>query len=181
MTQTVPAAMTTEGLTAAGQAAAIVAGNVKLAGDDVQTVTSFTGAVASGTTVIPHDDTIPQITEGDQYLSVAITPTSATNILEIEAQLHLSNSVASNNVIAALFQDSTANALAAVAHTQSVNLAPVQMNIRWRMVAGTTSATTFKVRAGGSSAGTTTFNGSSAARIFGGVANSYIIVREIKV
>ena len=49
------------------------------------------------------------------------------------------------------------------------------------MVAGTTSATTFKIRLGTASAGTTTFNGVAGARFFGGIMNSGISITEIQV
>jgi hypothetical protein len=79
-----------------------------------------------------------------------------------------------------LFQDSTANALAATSH----NVGSTQMgqhNIQHIMTAGTTSATTFKFRAGSSGAGTTRLNGSISGRKFGGVANSSIVVTEVAV
>lgn len=160
--------------------AAQTAAAAKLSGDLVQSVSSFTGAVATGTTTIPLDDTIPQQTEGDQYLSVSITPTSAANILEIEVQMYLANSAAGFYMIAALFQDATANALAATAEYTNAANVPIIITLKYRMTAGTTSATTFKVRAGTSAAGTTTLNGASGARLFGGVANSGIVVRELK-
>jgi hypothetical protein len=47
----------------------------------VQIVNSQTGAMASGNTAIPDDDTIPQITEGTEFLTLAITPQSVTNKL----------------------------------------------------------------------------------------------------
>ena len=46
------------------------------------------------------------------------------------------------------------------------------------MTAGTTSATTFRVRAGLNSAGTTTFNGASSARYYGGTLASSITIKE---
>ena len=49
------------------------------------------------------------------------------------------------------------------------------------MTAGTTSSTTFKVRAGLTSAGTTTLNGNGGNRKLGGVLNSGIWIREIQV
>jgi hypothetical protein len=49
------------------------------------------------------------------------------------------------------------------------------------MDAGTTSETTFKVRAGGEEAGTTTFNGVGGARKYGGVLASSITITEIAV
>ena len=47
------------------------------------------------------------------------------------------------------------------------------------MTAGTTSATTFKVRIGGNSSVTVTLNGQSGARRLGGVASSSITITEV--
>lgn len=153
--------------------------NSSATGKLVQTVANISGAVGTGTTQIPYDDTIPQQTEGDQYFSQAITPTSASNILEIEYWLHLQNSGGGNSLTAALFQDSTANALSAafasVAATANIEL----VRGTYRMTAGTTSATTFKIRGGSDQAGTTTMNGTGTARRMGGVLSSGIIIREI--
>lgn len=144
----------------------------------VQIVETATGEVATGTTIIPKDDTIPQNTEGDQYLSQAITPANASNILLIEAQIIVSHSV-TNTFIMALFQDSTANALSATMQVYTAVNTPVIIRISHKMPAGTTSATTFKIRAGFESAGTTTFNGISGARYLGGKLNSFIRITEI--
>lgn len=54
------------------------------------------------------------------------------------------------------------------------------LTFRYRMTAGTTSATTFKVRIGSCNAGTTTFNGTASGRIFGGVMGSYIKITEMQ-
>ena len=152
----------------------------KLSGDLVQTVTSSSGAVATGTTTIPLDDTIPQNTEGDQYLSATITPTNAANILEISVQMSVTNSGGVGMMALALFQDSNANALAATIGANIDSNAQGFRTLTHSMVAGTTSPTTFKVRAGSNNAGTTTFNGSGGSRVFGGVMASRITVRELK-
>lgn len=157
-----------------------VIGNSQLAsGVIVQVVGNETSAVSTGTTVIPLDDTIPQNTEGIQCLSQAITPKSVTNILVIEAVVMMASSVA-NNHIAALFQDSGANAIAAAAvNNQTANSARM-VPLRKIITAGTVSSTTFTVRGGGNAAGTTTFNGSAAARLFGAIAKSSIKITEYK-
>lgn len=145
-----------------------------------QLVSTITGAVATGTTVIPFDNTIPQNTEGDQYMSLAIVPAASTSLLLITVTVFLSNDNASgNNLIASLFQDSNANALAAGAVYNVTQGAIECVTFNWVQVSGTTLTTTFKVRAGGQAAGTTTFNGTAAARIFGGVMASSITIREI--
>ena len=157
---------------ASGQA--IVGGKVG------QVVNTETGAASTGTTVIPADDTIPQNTEGDQYMSLSITPLNASSTLVIEAVVNASNSNAGTNLItAALFQDATAGALAVAAARapSGANLACV--TLRHKMTAGTTSATTFKIRAGGDKAGTTTFNGELGNRLFGGTIASSITITEI--
>lgn len=191
MVQKIPAAMVAAdvatqaeldvvGGVASGAASAAAAAAGKLSGDLVQTATSQTGAVASGTTVVPLDDTIPQITEGNEYMTLAVTPTSASNYLEIEVHAMLATSAVSGFMTAALFQDSTANALAAATQYVSSNNAIVHVSFKHRMLAGTVAATTFRVRCGGNNAGTTTINGQAGARIFGGVFSSSITVREIK-
>ena len=144
----------------------------------VQMVNTQDGALATGTTVLPDDDTIPQKTEGDEYMTLAITPKKTTNRLVIQANLFISNSAA-NRIGVGLFQDSTAAALAAHGHFQSTAGAHNSIFFVHEMAAGTVSATTFKIRAGGTGAGTTTFNGESGGRIFGGVAASSITIWEI--
>lgn len=141
-----------------------------------QIVTTQTGAVATGTTIIPFDDTIPQSTEGDQFMSLAITPTNASSTLEIEVTAFFSPSSNANQVMA-LFQDSTANALATSFQVQSPNFA-AEHTIKHVMTAGTTSATTFKIRSGNSSGFLTTFNGSASVRYYGGNLASRITIKE---
>lgn len=146
----------------------------------VQYVGSQSGAVATGTTIIPADDTIPQNTEGDQYLSLAITPKNTTNKLVIEVTLFISSSAASTDIVAALFQDATVAALAADATFQATATGRNILKFSYDMNAGTTSSTTFKVRAGPASAATLTLNGLSGGRLFGGVAVSAIRIWEVK-
>lgn len=151
-----------------------------LTGSFVQVVNTQTGAVTTGSTVIPIDDTIPQNTEGNEVMTLAITPTNASNKLKITAIVFGANT-GGGRILAALFQDSTAGALAAGRNaSQGANVEGMVMFTHY-MTAGTTSATTFKIRAGGSDAGTFTFNGVGGAREFGGVIASSITIEEIKV
>lgn len=147
-------------------------------GIPIQIVNTQTGAVATGTTTLPFDDTIPQNTEGDQYMTLAVTPKRTTSILEIRVVAFATNSAGGGRLGVALFQDATANALAAGFGGTNV-IGPLPLVLTHRMTSGTTSATTFKVRIGNSSAGTTTFNGDASARIYGGVLASSITITEI--
>lgn len=150
-------------------------------GSCVQTATGLTTAVATGSTAIPADDTIPQSGEGNEYMSLAITPRSATNLLVIESNWVGNNATGANTLTTALFQDSGANAIAAaVAYTAAAG-AMVNIRMVHSMVAGTTSSTTFKVRAGCASAVTVTFNGSAGARLYGAITKSSMVIREYTV
>jgi len=144
-----------------------------------QMVSTVTGAVATGTTVMPYDDTIPQNTEGDEYMTLAITPSKTTNKLLIQVVLWGSTSIA-NDLVVALFQDSVAGALRAASGRDQETGSRHCVSFTHPMDAGTVSATTFKVRAGAPAANTTTFNGDAGARKFGGVAPSSIVIWEVE-
>lgn len=149
------------------------------AGVIVQIVTETDTAVATGTTTIPNDTTIPQKTEGDEYMTATVTPTNASNRLLIQVNLQLSASGA-NSLIGCLFQDAGANALAVGALYNSASGVSTLVAFSYEMAAGTTSATTFKVRAGGANSQTITFNGVGGAARYG-VLTSSIVITEIKV
>lgn len=145
----------------------------------VQRVNTQTGAVATGATVLPTDNSIPQNIEGDEYMTLAVTPKDENNILYIDVVITLSSSQAGGAVSAALFQDSTAGALAATTHGYDIAGRLVTLNLTHKMTAGTASETTFKVRAGANGSGTTTFNGTAGGRIFGGVMASSVTITEV--
>jgi hypothetical protein len=145
--------------------------------DHVVQVKNFqTGAVNSGAENIPYDDTIPQITEGKEYMTLAFTPKSATSYLRIEVVVNGALSVG-NDVMVCLFVGTTADALN-VSNTFVTSNWRRQFNINHYMVAGTNSELTFRVRAGGTS-GTFTFNGASGGRLYGGTFLSSITITEI--
>lgn len=145
----------------------------------VQVVTTNFAAVATGTTTTPLDDTIPQITEGTEFMTQAITPKSATNVLVIEAII-VAAATGVNFITVALHQDAVANALAAVPvqidAANTVHPAPLGHT----MAAGTTSATTFRIRIGPNSADTVTFNGRAGGRVYGAITKSFIKITEYK-
>lgn len=152
----------------------------RLPGETVQVRRNQTGATASGTTTVPSDDTIPQNTEGTEFMTQAITPKSAANLLAIYHAAYYSSSVAAS-VIASIFQDTAADALATRVITVPTANYNTTLSVEHFMLAGTTSATTFKLRAGANTAATTRINGGSGARLFGGVAAAVMQVTEIMV
>lgn len=148
----------------------------------LQQIVSSSSAYSTGTGQIPFDNTKPQNTEGIEYLTATITPSNSSNILLIEADVIVGVLPGGTVVIGALFQDSGANAIAATAETLSnADYSILNVTLRYRMTAGTTSATTFKVRIGTSSSTTMYFNGdpSTAAGIFNGACSSILTVTEI--
>jgi hypothetical protein len=151
-------------------------------GGMVQVVNVMSGAVATGTTILPLDDTIPQNGEGDEYMTLAITPTNASSKLRIDVVANVSVGTAVRWVSAALFQDATASSLAAAStfFNTGADLTNGQVVFTHYMTSGTTSSTTFKVRAGPNNTATVTFNGRNAGRIFGGVMASSITITEIQ-
>jgi hypothetical protein len=76
----------------------------------------------------------------------------------------------------ALFQDATANALNATNHYQGQSSGDVNLSLIHGMTAGTTSSTTFRIRVGGNSAGTTTWGNTR----FSTTPHGAIKITEIK-
>lgn len=148
-----------------------------LAGSVLQVLNAQTTALVRSNTAFPYDDTIPQKTEGVEVVTKAITPSSASNGLLIEIVLQ-GSSEASDIWGGALFQDDTADALAC-GYSYNATVHPTSLTITYYMAAGTTSATTFKVRAG-SNSGFISINGYNAGRVGGGVCTSSITITEIK-
>jgi hypothetical protein len=146
----------------------------------VQRVNATKTATQNTTTPIPLDDTIPQITEGDEVLTVSITPTNASNILVIEFNTFgtTSASIVGN---VALFQDATANALRATTFGSGTTESWDNGVLFHYMAAGTTGSTTFRIRCGPNAVGNFYINGSSGGRMFGGVASTTLSVTEYKV
>ena len=143
----------------------------------LQAVNYTTGTYASGTGTIPLDNTIPQITEGTEFMTLAITPRSATSKLIVQVIVQGYSSVA-DWMFMALFQDATANALALGWTYVTTATAGTSLALNHYMTSGTTSSTTFRVRIGTNGGSTFGINGNGAAR-WGGVSSSSITITEV--
>lgn len=150
-----------------------VNGVVKFSYAAVNNLVTTSGGISAG-------DTIPQNNQGTQILSVTHTPSSATNILEIEVSLQVAGFVnISAQGTAALFQDAIANAIAAGGFDDGDTGSRIGPCVFKKiMVAGTTSAITFNVRAGSSDGSAIYINGQTGSRAYGGVASSTVTVKE---
>jgi len=145
----------------------------------VQLLSSENGSVVTGSTAIPYDDTLPQVTEGTQHMSFAVTPDTTGNYLEITVVWNGANANASNPVTVALFQDGGANALGAAAVSGAAEN-PLNVSFKTRVSAVGGAVTVFTVRAGSHSVANTTSNGATSGRKFGGKYMSSIKVIEYK-
>lgn len=138
-------------------------------------------ANTSLTTAIPYDDTIPQNTEGTQILSVSITPKKTTSRVRVTFRgFGASDGSTGGLILAALYRNSGADAINA---TVSACLTPtngiVNMVMGFEDSPGSTSAQTYNIRVGPNAAGNSRMNGTSAARLFGGVARATLVLEEI--
>lgn len=130
--------------------------------------------VNSMTPNITIDNTIPQITEGTEILSVLHTPISASNILNIRVNAMVAVSAAGTMVLA-LFKDSVSNAIATAELKTTNDVHPIMIDF-W-MVAGTTSAIRFSARIG-ADAVDVILGGKANAPHLGGTLSSTIVVTE---
>jgi hypothetical protein len=159
----------------AGASSAVQASSAKV----IQVVNVQTSTLASSTVAIPGDNTIPQNTEGTELFTLAITPTSATSKLLIQVNALCGISSTAQWATLALFQDSTANALAAVTSFQTTAGSAITVPLTYFMTAGTTSSTTFKVRFGLQTTSTMYINGANGARLYGGADATTMTIMEI--
>lgn len=132
--------------TALGQASQMLVQRVRSESTTAGSTTS------GGSEFFPFDDTIPQITEGKEVHTVTITPKHASNKLVVRAHIDYVTHVraSADHTIAALFRDSTADAIASqIVNESTVNGIRFPLGlIEAEVTAGSTSATTFKLRIG---------------------------------
>lgn len=138
-----------------------------------------TGATPDSTaTTIPADNTIPQITEGKEYVTQDIMPTSAANLIHVQFTCFAAIGSA-GSISIALFQDAVANALAATSVTPAgTGNNPASLTIDFWIRAASTTARTYRIRFG-PSAGTGYMNQTSTNTLFGASAISFLRIEEV--
>lgn len=142
----------------------------------IQSIYASSAATGSTTTAIPNDDTIPQNTEGAEVLTVTITPTSTSNKVHVTGCVHVARS-AGNMVVAALYRDSIADAVAVFICESGAVTQPHTIPIDFTETASGTSAVTYKLRVGAGS-GTVYWGQSSTGRVYGGTLISTLTATE---
>jgi hypothetical protein len=136
-------------------------------------------ALTSTANTFPDDDTIPQNTEGAELITVSITPKFATSTLRVRFNAPIASLTAIATMVVALFRDTTANAIAAGSNVILSANVRSQLSLAAEVSAGSTSATTFKIRMGSNGAATMYINGANATRFYGGASRAILIVEEI--
>ena len=154
-------------------------GKIDLPGSIVNSVIGTYPANADLTVQIPADDTIPQIGEGTQIISVTITPKSVTNKLRCRFRGQAVINPAAAHV-AALFLNGAANAIAGVITSGTASVPGNTFTIEHEFVPGAMTLQTITVRVGPSAAATMRMNGLINARALGGVAAATLVIEEIK-
>lgn len=153
---------------------------VPLPGSRIQSAETRTGAFSSGSTVIPDDNSIPQITEGDEYMTCSFISTSKANLLNVEALAYTANTNNVTNTMALFNTDVHAtNALAAMSGKPAA-ASPFPISLDWTQLAPLAAASTWRVRLGGN-AGTLNFNGWGGGGVMLGTVCSFLRVTEIMV
>jgi len=149
----------------------------------LQVTRSTTTSVITCGTAIPWDDTIPQSSEGNEVLTIAITPISATSIIYLKFDASgSSNGAVANSATIAFFKDSDTNAIYA---TQvpfwTASGYGAKFNGSYSELSSSTTLRTYKVRIGINNANSIFINGNaSGVRQYGGVSIAQLEAWEIE-
>ena len=145
-------------------------------GKVLQVVTESENVAIIGAVLIPLDDTIPQITEGVQVLTVTLTPNSLSSRIRIQANLFLGSN-ATQFTTSTIFKDSDVDAICTRghfltygetgSHTHDITISP-----------NTLSPVTISVRVGADT-GAVTLNGVGGLSKYGASSVSTITLTEI--
>jgi len=135
-------------------------------------------AYSSSAATTPADDSIPQITEGWQVLSQAITLKSATNRVRVTVSGALSSSTGPDSGSVALFFDGGANAINASQFTTTTAGYQMPQSFVFEHVPGVTGSRTYAVRIGCSTY-TTYINGNTTTRLYAGTSRWAMVIEEI--
>lgn len=143
------------------------------------------------TTAIPYDDTIPQVGEGVEILSAAITLNRSDSRVRVRFQGFGTSTTAADDDVrpftAALFVDGAANAVAAVSSGYVINnqvsggqnLGAAAVVLDYEHAPGSVGPITYSIRVGPTSGETLRLNGEPNGRRYGGAARATLIVEEV--
>lgn len=152
---------------------------MKKTGDIIQTAYGDTSASTSSSTVMPSDNTIPQITEGAELVgSVVLQATSSINFIELSYKTQVSAGGAIGISTAAF--DGASDAVTSDFITIPNASYGITSSSFIRYKSGSTSSKTYSLRFGPESAGTVFANSKGSSGAHGGKLYSNLIVKEVQ-
>ncbi len=151
-----------------------VAANVVLVDRAYAAYTTNTGLSST----IPIDDSIPQVGEGSQILSVSITPKSVTSRVRLRFQGTFTVAGSTQGFVTALFSTASSDALAAQFLTTPGSNLIFPSVIEFEHVPGSVATQTYSIRVGAQT-DPTYANGISTGRYGGGSQAVTLIAEEL--
>jgi hypothetical protein len=145
----------------------------------VRYISTSSNSWNSTSSIIPGDDTIPQIGEGGGYFSVAFVPSYKNSTIELT--LVKTCYIPSDTLVTlAIFLDG-ANDSVASCFINNLSGNYVSGLLRHSFSQSTGNSITISTRYGVSGASRTVYlNGNNASRLLGGTASSYLKIWEIE-
>lgn len=151
---------------------------LQTSGSIIQSSYTENNSLVSSSAIIPLDDTIPQIGEGTQLLTLTITPKSVTSKIRIRFSATIGRLASTDPMcIVSLFNGAT-NAIYAMSGNVYGTLNVFAGG--YQDSPATTSPITYTVRFGPTSAVTVYANGAAGARYLGGSSKASMVIEEIK-
>lgn len=135
------------------------------------------GDAVTNTTAFSYDNTTITTADGNQIFTLNITPKSTNSVLEIDVQV-LAGASINDGPCLALFNSTSANALAVASENIFDATAMVSLRIHYIYAVTSTAQQTFTVNLGTSS-GNAYLNGINTGPMFNGGGNSSMTVKEI--
>lgn len=136
-------------------------------------------AAASGTSSIPLDNTIPQISEGTELVNFSYTPKSTSNIINLSFSCQVFSGSASVIITVALFQSGSNNAIIVRDCLIAAANSGFPFGFSYEFAAPAASAITFSARIGINSGTWYVINGPSYN--YGSIALSQLALKEYSV
>lgn len=132
---------------------------------------------SSGTSVIPYDNTIPQVSEGTEFGATPYAMMDASHDIHIYFSVNVDVSANNTTVIIAVFRDSTCIAASPITITTAGR--PQIMSLTLYDTPGDTASHTYSGRVGVGAAGPTWYiNSTASGNDLGGMIKSAFILYE---
>lgn len=146
----------------------------------VNIVSSYLTTTDSTAVAIPRTDVKPTTSQGKEYITVAIAPTSVSSTIKGWVTMNFGSSVNNHVIEAAVFADAGTDAIAVGAVRVTDSSDTETLVFPFEHSPATLSSVTYRVRFGPDLATTTAYvNRNVTGRVYGGAMSSGIVVQEI--